>query len=97
MTGFQVYNMPKEEEFHVTSTSPSERFGNQPVDAVDRELILATQSGLPLVSDPEQLGDQLGLSPEDVLARFRRMSEQGIIRRVAAVPETTCWATASTA
>ena len=30
-----------------TSTSPSERFGNQPVDAVDRELILATQSGLP--------------------------------------------------
>lgn len=71
-----------------TSTSPSERFGNQPVDAVDRELILATQSGLPLVSDPwKQLGDQLGLSPEDVLARFRRMSEQGVIRRVAAVPD----------
>lgn len=54
----------------------------------DRALILATQSGLPLVPDPwAELGRQLGMPAEQVLDRFRAMQTNGIIRRVAAVPD----------
>ncbi|WP_188093545.1 siroheme decarboxylase subunit beta [Marinobacter salinexigens] len=53
----------------------------------DRQLILATQGGLPLVPDPWQaLGQQLGMPADEVLARFQRMQEMGVVRRVAAVP-----------
>jgi len=54
----------------------------------DRELIMATQEGLPLVSDPwGELGEQLGMPAEEVLERFRNMQKSGVIRRVAAVPD----------
>lgn len=54
----------------------------------DRELILATQEGLPLVSDPwGELGRQLGMPADEVLSRFQHMQETGVIRRVAAVPD----------
>lgn len=55
----------------------------------DRELIVATQSGLPLVSDPwAELGKQLDMPADEVLSRFQRMQEAGgVIRRVAAVPD----------
>lgn len=54
----------------------------------DRQLILATQEGLPLAPDPwGELGRQLGLPADEVLARFQRMQEAGVIRRVAAVPD----------
>ena len=56
--------------------------------ALDRKLILATQGGLPLVPDPwSALGEELGLPADEVLARFQRMQDAGVIRRVAAVPD----------
>lgn len=56
--------------------------------ALDRKLILATQGGLPLVPDPwRALGEELGLPADEVLARFQRMQDAGVIRRVAAVPD----------
>ena len=56
-------------------------------DDQDRRLIVATQEGLPLVSDPwGELARQLGLPAEEVLTRFRRMQEAGVLRRIAAVP-----------
>ncbi len=57
------------------------------LDELDRQLIVATQEGLPLVSDPwSELARQLELPAEEVLARFRRMQEAGVLRRIAAVP-----------
>lgn len=57
------------------------------LDAVDRQIIVATQAGLPLVAEPyEALARQLGLDTEDVLARIAAMQACGIIRRIAAVP-----------
>ncbi len=54
----------------------------------DRELILATQAGLPLVSDPwAELGKQLDMEADEVLARFQAMQQAGVVRRVAAVPD----------
>lgn len=67
-----------------TSTLKSEATTLTPED---RELILATQDGLPLVSDPwSELGQQLGMPADEVLRRFQHMQESGVIRRVAAVP-----------
>ena len=56
-------------------------------DAIDRQIIVATQSGLPRVARPyHAIAAQLGVAPEDVMRRMRRMLETGIIRRIGAVP-----------
>lgn len=57
------------------------------IDAVDRELIIATQAGLPLVPRPyEAIARKLGLGEDEVMARIARMQDAGIIRRIGAVP-----------
>ncbi len=59
----------------------------QRLDATDRRIIVATQAGLPLVATPyDALAEQLGLDVEEVLARVTAMQKNGIIRRIAAVP-----------
>jgi DNA-binding Lrp family transcriptional regulator len=57
------------------------------LDADDRRLIVATQGGLPLVPRPYHLlAEQLGMTPEEVMARLERMLQSGVIRRIGAVP-----------
>jgi len=57
------------------------------IDNIDRQIIRATQSGLPLVSRPyHALAGKLDLSVNDVISRMRLMQKKGIIRRIAAVP-----------
>ncbi len=57
------------------------------LDDIDRRIVLATQDGLPLVARPyHALAERLGLAPDDVQARLRRMLETGEIRRIGAVP-----------
>ncbi|MHB9796982.1 siroheme decarboxylase subunit beta [Pseudomonas sp. MT3] len=57
------------------------------LDATDRQLILATQSGLPLQSRPYQaLADALQLREDEVRGRLARLLACGAIRRIAAVP-----------
>lgn len=57
------------------------------IDAIDRQLIFATQKGLPLVSRPyEVLAKEVGISERDVQERFNRMLEAGVIRRIGVVP-----------
>ena len=57
------------------------------IDETDRRLIVATQDGLPLCPRPYHvLAEALGLAPDEVMARFRRMLETGVIRRLGAVP-----------
>ena len=56
-------------------------------DATDRAIVVATQGGLPLVARPyHAIGEQIGVSGEEVMARFSRMLESGAIRRIGAVP-----------
>jgi DNA-binding Lrp family transcriptional regulator len=53
----------------------------------DRQLITATQGGLPLVARPyEALGAALGVSAEAVRERLAGMLASGLIRRIGAVP-----------
>lgn len=57
------------------------------VDALDRRIILATQAGLPLTPRPyHTLADQLGVPPEEMMARLQAMLDAGVIRRIAAAP-----------
>ncbi|MBC5785634.1 Lrp/AsnC family transcriptional regulator [Ramlibacter sp. USB13] len=56
------------------------------LDPLDRQLIAATQSGLPLVPQPyEALGAMLGISSPEVQERLASMLERGLIRRIGAV------------
>jgi len=57
------------------------------LDDLDRALMRATQAGLPLVPAPfAALAEQLGTTEDDVLARFQRFDANGVLRRIAAVP-----------
>ena len=51
------------------------------IDNKDRQIIAATQEGLPLTSDPYgEIGRRLGMSGAEVRNRMQRMLQAGIIR-----------------
>ncbi len=57
------------------------------IDATDRLIITATQHGLPLLARPyDEIARQTGLSAQLVKQRMSAMLENGIIRRMGAVP-----------
>ncbi|MBT9494448.1 MAG: Lrp/AsnC family transcriptional regulator [Paucibacter sp.] len=54
---------------------------------LERQLIAASQAGLPLLKNPfEALGAVLGISEAEVLAQLAQMQARGLIRRIGAVP-----------
>lgn len=57
------------------------------LNSIDRKLIAATQSGLPIVETPfAQVGLQIGISEQEVIARFELLMASGVVRRIAAAP-----------
>lgn len=59
----------------------------EPIDEVDRRIIVATQAGLPLTRHPYHLiAAELGLEPDDVMRRLQRMLASGVVRRIGVVP-----------
>ena len=57
------------------------------IDADDRRIINATQSGLPLTPAPyAEVARWLGISEGEVIARLTAMQESGVIRRIALAP-----------
>ena len=60
---------------------------NWSIDRIDRQIIVATQSGLPICSRPyHTIAQHLGIEPEKVMRRMQDMLAQGVIRRIGAVP-----------
>jgi len=58
-----------------------------PLDAADRAIVAATQAGLPLTPMPyRSVAEVTGLDAGAIMARLRRMLDDGIIRRIGAVP-----------
>jgi DNA-binding Lrp family transcriptional regulator len=56
-------------------------------DGIDRAIVIATQGGLPLAPRPyHAIGEQIGASGEEVMARFAHMLASGAVRRIGAVP-----------
>ncbi|OQK15753.1 protein nirH [Methyloprofundus sedimenti] len=57
------------------------------MDQIDRAIISASQAGLPLTPEPYQsLAEQIGISTDELMQRLIHMQEQGIIRRIGAIP-----------
>jgi DNA-binding Lrp family transcriptional regulator len=57
------------------------------LDAVDRRLIEATQTGLPLEPRPYRaVAETLGLCEDEVIARLSRLLDSGAIRRIGVIP-----------
>lgn len=57
------------------------------LDKIDRRIIAATQSGLPLAPSPYAVvAAQLELTEDEVIARMADMQARGIIRRIALAP-----------
>jgi len=57
------------------------------MDAIDRKIISASQTGLPLTPEPYQtLAEQIGISTAELMQRLTHMQELGIIRRIGAIP-----------
>ncbi len=58
-----------------------------PLSEFDRLLVTATQGGLPLVPQPyAEIAARLGVSSERVRERLGQMVDEGLIRRIGAVP-----------
>lgn len=58
-----------------------------PLDQIDRLIVIATQSGLPLVPQPyQEIARQTGISTNEVMVRMRRMLASGVIRRIGVIP-----------
>jgi DNA-binding Lrp family transcriptional regulator len=101
LTGLPVYNFPKLREFYVglwlqldeqggVSTRSFEvpkRETGVILDGLDRSIIEATQSGLPLLPEPySEVAERCGCETASVIKRMRRMIDSGVIRRIGAVP-----------
>lgn len=57
------------------------------LDDTDRKLLKATQAGLPLVPAPfAGIAQVIGTDEADVIARFARLQDAGVVRRIAAAP-----------
>lgn len=100
-TGLTVYNFPKLQEFYLglwlkldeqggVTTQPID-YGEQKADMVlnelDRQIIQATQSGLPLLSEPyADVATRIGSDESTVMQRMQAMLESGVIRRIGAIP-----------
>jgi siroheme decarboxylase len=55
------------------------------MDSFDKEILDIIQSSFPLSSRPyEAVGEQVGLTEGEVLARVRRLKQEGVIRRMGA-------------
>lgn len=57
------------------------------LDAIDRRIVAATQTGLPIAPEPYGVvADMLGLEEVEVITRFKRLLADGAIRRIGAIP-----------
>ena len=57
------------------------------LDVIDRAIIQATQSGLPLTQRPyHTIAEKIGIPPEVLMQRMQAMLDNGVIRRIGAVP-----------
>lgn len=59
----------------------------QSIDAIDRAIILATQSGLPVSAMPfDDVAARIGVDADVVIERCEKLLRAGIIRRIGAIP-----------
>lgn len=100
-TALRVYNFPKLQTFYLglwlaidpldqVSTRSFEYTNASGVDAldeIDRKIIEATQTGLPLIPCPyEQIAQEVGCTTSTLINRMQTMLDNGVTRRIGAIP-----------
>lgn len=56
-------------------------------DQTDFNIVLATQGGIPIVSNPfEVIATQMGISEDNLILRMKKLKEVGFIRKMAGTP-----------
>jgi DNA-binding Lrp family transcriptional regulator len=56
------------------------------MDDVDKKILNILQTRFPLVPEPyDAVGEELGLTGDEVIERVRRLKDDGVIRRIGAV------------
>ncbi len=56
------------------------------MDDVDKKILNILQTRFPLVPEPyDAVGEELGLTGDEVIERVRRLKDEGVIRRIGAV------------
>ena len=101
LTGLTLYDFPKRKEFHLgfwlelhadgavepRRVERPEVVAAGPIDALDRAIVIATQAGLALTSEPfSSIAHQVGSDTDTVMHRLGVMLRTGAIRRIGAVP-----------
>jgi DNA-binding Lrp family transcriptional regulator len=96
-----VYNFPRLQTFYLglwltldesggVSTQPIPgplKQGGMIIDELDRKIVQATQSGLPLKTAPyTEVAGVCGCDTQTVMQRMRHMLDRGVIRRIGAIP-----------
>jgi DNA-binding Lrp family transcriptional regulator len=57
------------------------------LDAIDRRIVAATESGLPLVPAPyAAVGEAIGVEEAEIIRRMGALIETGAVRRLGAIP-----------
>ena len=68
------------------TVQPTDKGGEQLLDEQDKALVGLIQSGLPICSRPYQrLGEQAGMTEEEVIARLQKMQQTGCIKRMGVI------------
>jgi DNA-binding Lrp family transcriptional regulator len=86
-------NVANTDSFNPKTKSPfSKKEATKPktdfvLTEIDRALIVATQEGLPVSERPYHIiGEEVGISEDEVITRLEKMLEHGVIRRIAVIP-----------
>lgn len=67
--------------------SEKHQAAKQVIDNIDRQIIIASQAGLPLTAKPYlELAKQIGITADELKKRMQAMLDSGVIRRIGAVP-----------
>jgi DNA-binding Lrp family transcriptional regulator len=54
----------------------------QVMDLIDQTLIVEAEKGLLLTAEPfKEIASQIGITPQEVIARLQKLQENGVIRR----------------
>lgn len=101
LTGLKIFNFPKVQEYYIglrvqldsNGGITTRSFDNYQLqsgyktDDLDRHIIRATQSGLPLISEPySEIAQQAQCREDTVISRMQIMIDYGVIRRIGAIP-----------
>lgn len=74
-------------QYKIKNSSRLEKRVSVRIDEIDRQIIIATQAGLPLIPQPYQMiADKLCIDKDIVMQKMNKMLELGIIRRIGVVP-----------